>query len=95
MNRAELIAKLNEADVDFDRRLGRDKLHELAQDHGLMSDDGATPEIPANDAEIEVECLWSNVWTTRGKMLRGQVMTIPRTEYEALFAKRAVMEAPK
>lgn len=49
---------------------------------------------PEPAADVVVECLWPNVWTSRGKMLRGETKSIPADEYKALFGKRAVMEAP-
>lgn len=49
----------------------------------------------APPSDVVAECLWPNVWTSRGKMLRGQTLSIPADEFKALFAKRAVFEAPE
>ena len=38
----------------------------------------------APPSDVVAECLWPNVWTSRGKMLRGQTLSIPADEFKAL-----------
>lgn len=35
-------------------------------------------------AEQEVECVWANVWTSQGKMLKGETKTLPSDEVDDL-----------
>ena len=41
-------------------------------------------------ALVTVRCLWPNIWTSGGKLLRGETATIPAGEAEALDRRDAV-----
>lgn len=44
-------------------------------------------------AEIKdrtVECVWSNVWTSKGKLLKGETAEVPADEAEALKSQGSV-----
>lgn len=45
--------------------------------------------------EVKATVIWSNVWTSRGKYLRGDEAVLPKAEAAALAKDRAVKVAQK
>lgn len=43
---------------------------------------------------VDVTCVIDNVWTSRGKMLRGGRMEIPQEEAKTLIRDLKVMQTP-
>ena len=44
----------------------------------------------AVSAAVIVRCLWPNVWTSEGKLLKGEEAILPADEAAALDAKDAI-----
>lgn len=49
---------------------------------------------PRKDAELNITCVLPNLWTTRGKMYRGDTIDLPRDEAQALVKDLKAMLTP-
>lgn len=52
-----------------------------------MTDDKKKPGRPVNQ---DVVCTWPNVWTSKGKLVKGDTANLPAAEAEALIKSGAV-----
>lgn len=46
-------------------------------------------------ANITVRCVWANVWTTKGKLLKGDTASLSPSEADALIAQGSCKESTK
>ena len=71
---SDIKAALDAAGVEYDRRWGAKKLADLAEANGIQT--GAD--------EIEVEVIRANVWTSKGKFLEGQTVSLSQDEIDLI-----------
>lgn len=44
---------------------------------------------------MKVECLWPNIWTSKGRMICGETMDLPKDEAVSLGDAVKIIDAPK
>ena len=49
-----------------------------------MEMNGTKPKA-GRPANVEVECVWPNVWTSKGQMFKGDTMSLSPKEAESLI----------
>ena len=91
MTKADLIDLLEDAGVEYDKRWGKARLEGVVMEHGLLSPPEPTAP-PVADGDIRAECVWSNVWTLEGRLMRGDVATLGADEFNQLRSIGAVKE---